>query len=262
MIRSSLINADRALVTKFPDTIIGAVGTSINQATIATTTAVDQAKTEIVTAITGLDGKIDAVGASINQATTATATAVGQVKTDIVTTITGLDGKIDSVSKNLDSQLQGLSTICQEADKKVANLSGAISKIDGLQAQVSTAFQELQKLGLQILRTIEIKDISGKEFGAIRKCLQLLNRLEDWVLADVFDGNEYNGDEVNSLKEECAKHPQYSQFEGLLNDLLGDNFPRPKSSMEIRAKYYIKILNTRVKIISLAASVSSTTKQQ
>ncbi len=81
------------------------------------------------------------------------------------------------------------------------------------------------------------------------------------MLADSFKGTEYKEEEINELKREFSNHPQYPQLESLLNEVLGEHFPRTKN-MEARAKYYVKILNVRIKILSLVPSTSPAAKQQ
>lgn len=175
----TVFHAERELVTDFPTLIVDAVDEKVNKTETAITaaiaevnshvdTSVAQAKTDITTTIVGVNSHVD--------------TSIAQAKSEITTTINGLNGKLDSVSGSLDSQLQGLNKICGETDKKVDDLKEPIGKMGDLYHKVTYALheiEEIEKLSCRILYYLEIKDISGKDFDTIRKCLQLLNRLED-----------------------------------------------------------------------------------
>lgn len=113
---------------------------------------------------------------------------------------------------------------------------------------------------LELLKTAPSPELSGESFDKLRKCLQLLNRLEDWVLADDFAGRtEIVEKEFQSLMKKCQS-TALASLEEIGPDISGDftalheGFPQ-QDNLQKRARYYVRIMRTRTHILRLLESV-------
>jgi hypothetical protein len=88
----------------------------------------------------------------------------------------------------------------------------------------------------------------------VRKGQQLLNRLEDWILAEDFGaGEKFNAVEVGHLRQECVDICKTELGIGMsvpLVELTEQKFPGKGARPAERAKYYLSIV-ARMQILAL-----------
>src|SRR5262245_33288248 len=113
--------------------------------------------------------------------------------------------------------LTDLGRIGGEQIQAIADVFDA--RIAPLAAKVDTLSRDLEDLK----GTAQAPQLSGEKFESIRKCLQLLTRLEEWDLADKFDPKtEFRAKEFERLKSACLS--SIPAVEVLLDEL-ENSFP-------------------------------------
>jgi hypothetical protein len=180
----------------------------------------------------------------------------------------------DAVSEKMAPLMKPLQDLLTSVDQSTtetrkivappAEIAAAVSeKMGPLTAQLKDLQTSVDK-SIQILQSVAPPALIGDEFVRVRKCLQLLNRLEDWDLADDFDfgGIKELREELESLKGKCLQEcgDENVKVKGQIDFLIGElkaTFPHQhlrKGDMGARAAYYLQILVARIAILRLAAS--------
>lgn len=113
---------------------------------------------------------------------------------------------------------------------------------------------------LEVPATASPLVLSGASFVKLRKVFQLLNRLEDWILAEdwggKFDQTEVDG-LMTSAKKDMAADTTLKKHEAkiirLLDGAAQKKYFLSEATTEERARYYLLLIGTRESVIRAAS---------
>jgi hypothetical protein len=200
-------------------------------------------------------------------------TEIGAAVTGLGTMVTGLETTVSEIAVSVSEE------------NIINNVSAALSQ-NAVLAEIPNIAQTLQKIADAVTSggdpNSETLSINPEYWDVLRKGLQLLNTLEDWVLADDFQeadtakikkkhatsGTNTEFLEVTyesllhkfiALIKECQSLPIsiIEEVENLFKPL-HDSFPK-KDDPANRADYYCKIIQARTELVRLFSTDSIST---